>query len=351
MGSKSLCITYLLWLIGGWIGLHHFYLCRDRHAFVWWCTFGGVFGLGWFRDLWRIPSYVESANEGQAFIEYYTSLLRTRQKPYFNITRFAGQLAVGWFFGLLATLTISEEFHSDHFYVRAIIVPFAVAVGVHLVGNIGREQVSLTSCLKGSYPLLLLFLSDPNMLTYMSLLSTIMAQRNRDFRRTPDKQRGFCTRVFILAFAGSLIITMWCSFLYFNASVTTEDGETIKLRDSIDNFFNSRVWKDFKETLRNIYEDAKVRGWQNVWNDFVKAMDPEGEENAYQVLGVDPNASSEEITKTYRKLVRVWHPDKHRNKDTEEGAAETFMKIQKAYETLSKIKARRSRKNEQSRRD
>ena len=76
---------------------------------------------------------------------------------------------------------------------------------------------------------------------------------------------------------------MWCSFLYFNASVTTEDGESIKLRDSIDNFFNSRVWKDFKETLRHIYEDAKVRGWQNVWNDFVKAMDPEGEENSYQV--------------------------------------------------------------------
>ena len=76
---------------------------------------------------------------------------------------------------------------------------------------------------------------------------------------------------------------MWCSFLYFNASITTEDGETIKLRDTVDNFFNSRVWKDFKATLGHIYEDAKLRGWQNVWNDFVKALDPEGEENAYQV--------------------------------------------------------------------
>ena len=132
MGRKSLCMTYLFWLIGGWVGLHHFYLRRDRHAFVWWCTFGGVFGLGWFRDLWRIPSYVESANEDQAYMEYYTTLMRTRAKPPFSITRFAGQLAVGWFFGLLTTLTISEEFHEDHSYVRAIIVPLGVAVGVHL---------------------------------------------------------------------------------------------------------------------------------------------------------------------------------------------------------------------------
>ena len=76
---------------------------------------------------------------------------------------------------------------------------------------------------------------------------------------------------------------MWCSFLYFNASVTTEDGETIKLRDSIDNFFNSRAWKEFKETMKQVWQHARARGFANAWNDFVKAMDPEGEENAYQV--------------------------------------------------------------------
>ena len=46
--QKSLFITYLLWLIGGWIGLHHFYLRRDKQAFLWWSTFGGVCLLGKF---------------------------------------------------------------------------------------------------------------------------------------------------------------------------------------------------------------------------------------------------------------------------------------------------------------
>ena len=205
MGRKSTCVTYLLWLIGGGVGLHHFYLGRDRHAFVWWCTLGGVFGMGWFRDLWRIPSYVESANEDQAFLEYYTNLIRTRSKPSFNIVRFCGQLAVGFFFGMLSLLTISEEFHQEFPIVRALVIPFAIAVGVHTVGNIGRERVPFTSCLKGTYPLLIFFLSDvnnPNMLTYMSIVGAIFAQRNRDFQRTPPKHRGFCSRVFILALAG-----------------------------------------------------------------------------------------------------------------------------------------------------
>ena len=58
----SVIIAYCLWLVGGWAGLHHFYLNRDKQAFVWWCLPGGYFGLGWIRDLWRIPEYVREAN-------------------------------------------------------------------------------------------------------------------------------------------------------------------------------------------------------------------------------------------------------------------------------------------------
>ena len=43
-------MTYLLWLTGGWLGLHHFYLGRDKHALVWYCLPGGYFGFGWFRS-------------------------------------------------------------------------------------------------------------------------------------------------------------------------------------------------------------------------------------------------------------------------------------------------------------
>jgi molecular chaperone DnaJ/curved DNA-binding protein len=52
----------------------------------------------------------------------------------------------------------------------------------------------------------------------------------------------------------------------------------------------------------------------------------------YDVLGVDEDASPEEIKKAYRDLARKHHPD--RNPD-DPNAEETFKKIQKAYSILS----------------
>jgi len=48
----------------------------------------------------------------------------------------------------------------------------------------------------------------------------------------------------------------------------------------------------------------------------------------YQTLGIDRNASPDDIKKAYRKLAGVHHPDKG-------GDTATFQKIQSAYETLS----------------
>ena len=57
----------------------------------------------------------------------------------------------------------------------------------------------------------------------------------------------------------------------------------------------------------------------------------------YKILGVDKNATEDEIKKAYHKLAIKWHPDKHTN-DSEEDKkkAETMFKdIAEAYEVLS----------------
>ncbi len=51
----------------------------------------------------------------------------------------------------------------------------------------------------------------------------------------------------------------------------------------------------------------------------------------YQVLGVDRNASEDEIRKAFRKLARKYHPDVARDK---RGAEEKFKEINEAYEVL-----------------
>lgn len=52
----------------------------------------------------------------------------------------------------------------------------------------------------------------------------------------------------------------------------------------------------------------------------------------YEVLGVEKNASSEEIKKAYRRLARKYHPDV--NGGDKEAEAK-FKEINEAYEVLS----------------
>jgi hypothetical protein len=61
----SLCVAFLVWLLGGYLGWHYVYLGRDREAVIFAQT-GGMMGMGWLLDLFRLPLYVREANRGPA---------------------------------------------------------------------------------------------------------------------------------------------------------------------------------------------------------------------------------------------------------------------------------------------
>lgn len=56
--------------------------------------------------------------------------------------------------------------------------------------------------------------------------------------------------------------------------------------------------------------------------------------NPYDILGVSPDASEEEIKKAYRNLSRRYHPDANVNNPNKEQAEERFKEVQQAYQAI-----------------
>ncbi|CAK9798245.1 DnaJ homolog subfamily C member 22 [Anthophora quadrimaculata] len=323
--GKKQCSTfwaYVLWLFGGLIGAHHVYLERDAQAFVYCSTFGGYFGFGWLRDIYRIPSYVLDANEDPKFINEFKRKVRMNRKPPFSTVRFATENAVAYLWAELYRNAIPEdEIFGINFKYLLILTPFVIALGVWTVGNIGREQGSIWIALCSAYLFYptLTYIGDDNMW------------------------------IFLMVAAASFSFDTFRSYLYFNAVITDSKGEEIKLSEAVQHFLTSPIWLDLKASLEATWNQAVSQGFWATWAQIVDLTDPRGEINAYKVLGLSQMATQAEVTSRWRTLSRDNHPDKIKGTEEERRQAqEKFMEIQQAYEILSKAKNRRQRRNRKS---
>ena len=59
----------------------------------------------------------------------------------------------------------------------------------------------------------------------------------------------------------------------------------------------------------------------------------------YKVLGVDRNASDEDVKKAYLNLARKYHPDKYTDTDLADLAAEKMKEVNAAYDAIRQMRA------------
>ena len=107
-----------------------------------------------------------------------------------------------------------------------------------------------------------------------------------------------------------------------------------------------------EEEVRQIREIAYHFAIENSDFESIKAMfgssqndsnnphntTPNALAKAYAILGLQPNATAEEVKQAYRNMAKKYHPDRVITEDAaiKKGAEEKFKQVQEAYELISK---------------
>jgi len=90
-----------------------------------------------------------------------------------------------------------------------------------------------------------------------------------------------------------------------------------------------------------VAEIARIAAYLGVQSrdlESMKAMFFKNPDSAYKILEIERTATTSEIKKAYRDMVKKYHPDKlqHMDEAYQKGAEEKFNKVQQAYEQLQK---------------
>ncbi|XP_032994683.1 dnaJ homolog subfamily C member 22 [Lacerta agilis] len=327
--AKRLLVAIALWALGGPTGLHHLYLGRDNHALLWMLTLGG-FGMGWLWELWLLPGWVTQANR--------TLELPRDGPPPFSPVRFLGQASVGIYFGLVALVGLSAL---PGFYFLAL--PLAVGLGVHLVSAVGDQSSDLQATLKAAFITAPIFYGRPLAIFPITLTTSVTAQRHRFYKSSKGTREKLGARLYRLGLAYLAFTTPLAYCVFYNTAATASyvagtirsTLDWLSVFPSLSSALESVLLLPYHAWKMLGFSGGSFQEWEQVFA-FVHSVQNERQRMAFKVLGIHGDATPEEIHKSYRELVKLWHPDHNRHRAEE--AERRFIEVQAAYELLTQMR-------------
>lgn len=344
--------AYLLWLPPmGWLGLHHFYMGRDLHGFVMLTTLGG-FLVGHLRDLCCIPRFLNESRRDKAYENLYLAEVTYHKRPslWRNRIRYVAMAILAGYYRGFVVLAIPEKSLESDMWAKVLAVvlaPLGTAFGTYSVANIGNREAAFLPLLGLAYVgEVLIWWWQPeefSISTWMWLQPFIIIWVLWSYADPKSKpvRPGCCLRFWRVVLGVLILTSLSSSFLYHNATIETEDGETILLRDALENLVRSEAWKHFKEEFWTLLDHLWQHGWEGLADDLYDISERSGTDWAAGVLNVSVTSTEREVKTKYRELVRVWHPDHAQDKAL---AQEKFIEIQKAYDTFMRKFKRQKKK-------
>ena len=156
----------------------------------------------------------------------------------------------------------------------------------------------------------------------VGVLETSYAQTsesNRELKVSDDEK--------IILFAGFSIAVI-AIFLFLARDIILRRKTKYEKQDHESK--KDRTYEKYHSDWGDDYEEVGKRGNSKQDKEYREYVTNNNLPNYYEILGVETNASPEEIKKNFRELAKKTHPDK-----TKEDSEEEMMKINKAYEVLS----------------
>ena len=156
----------------------------------------------------------------------------------------------------------------------------------------------------------------------VGVLDTAHAQTsesNRELKVSDDEK--------IILFAGFSIAVI-AIFLFLARDIILRRKTKYEKQDHESK--KDRTYEKYHSDWGDDYEEVGKRGNSKQDKEYREYVTNNDLPNYYEILGVEMDASPEEIKKNFRELAKKTHPDK-----TKQDSEEEMMKINKAYEVLS----------------